>query len=218
VAKTEVFPPTITTGTGGNPISLRDANGELRPQAAAFRVFEVERQGARLVSAREVKSAEAVITWRVHVINRKAAGQRFTVPGTSIRNTDRSIRRNEAKNTDDLSDPANQHLIIDSGVQTADSTSAAPVSLQGAFKGQPVSLGRIFTGAATVRCNIRSGIADTVHSGRALSSAGLGFPCSFVPNETMTPPSESVTAVGYHRPPVMSGSVPSCAHLFSSGS
>jgi hypothetical protein len=172
-----VFPPPIVPGPGGKPRSLRDASGELRPQAARFRVFEVERQGAQLVSAREVTAAEAVISWRVHVVNRKAAAPRFTAPGTSNRNTDPAMRRNGAKNTDDLDDPTNKPLIINAGVHLVDSTSANVVTLQGAFMGVPVTLGRIFTEAATGRLIFvgGTGVSDTVPGGQGLSPLGTDF-------------------------------------------
>src|SRR5713101_7269682 len=111
-----VFPPPITFDGNGQPGSMRDSSGNLRPQAARFRVFEVERVGSELTSAREVLSIEADITWQVNVVNRKAAAPRFVVGGR--RNLDPSKRRNGAKNTDDLSDPANLSLIINPGKVT----------------------------------------------------------------------------------------------------
>src|SRR5262245_39570252 len=76
-----VFPPPVTLDAGGQPHSMRDSSGNLRAQAARFRVFEVERVGSSLTSAREVQSNEADITWQVNVVNRKAAAPRFVVGG-----------------------------------------------------------------------------------------------------------------------------------------
>src|SRR5262249_43661183 len=98
-------PPITTTPATGKPQRLRDASGELRPQAARFRVFEVERQGSAIVSAREIQVAEADISWQVQVINRKGAAPRFVDKTTGHRNTDPAQRRNNAKNTDSLTDP-----------------------------------------------------------------------------------------------------------------
>lgn len=165
------FPPPITMGPNGQPRSMRDANGDLRPQAARFRVFEVERQGAQLTSAREVQAAEADITWQVHVVNRKAAAPRFAV--NNHRNHNPEARRNGAKNTDDLADPVNLALIINPGKQTIGTAAGSPSSaiLTGAFKGQAVQPGQIAIEAATGRLIFvgGKGLSDTVPSGGAFA-------------------------------------------------
>src|SRR3954452_2140750 len=70
------FPPPVTQDAAGAFHSIRDSNGHLLSQAARYSVFEVDRVGAQLVSAREVQSAEADISWQVHVVNQKGAAPR----------------------------------------------------------------------------------------------------------------------------------------------
>lgn len=166
------FPPRITTDADGNLRSLRDANGALRPQAARFRVYEVERQGARLVGAREVRADEADITWRVHVVNRKAAAPRFTDGPQSRRNKNPALRRNGARDTDDLADPTNKPLIINPGKQSVTTTIPGEVILQGMFRQrtEPVVLGRIFTEPSGRLVFVGgAGVSDTFPSGGGLS-------------------------------------------------
>src|SRR5882724_9014464 len=60
----------------------RDNQGNLRPQAARFRVFECVRDAAGLLqSAQEVTALNAIIEWSVHLVNRKAAAQKFLGAG-----------------------------------------------------------------------------------------------------------------------------------------
>ncbi len=172
-----VFPPPITMLPNGLPRSMRDAAGDLRPQAARFRVFEVERAGSTLASAREVTTTEADVTWQVQVVNRKAAAPRFAVGGN--RNLNPAIRRNGAKNTDDLSDPANLPLIINPGKLTVGTDTGSPniATLAGMFRGTVVQLGKISVESATGRLVFvgGKGISDTVPSGLGLSTTPGDF-------------------------------------------
>jgi hypothetical protein len=173
----EVFPPPVTIPAGGKPQSMRDGGGNLRPQAARFRVFEVERSGSTLTSAREVTTAEAEVVWQVHVVNRKAAAPRFAV--ANVRNHNPAARRNGAKNTDDLSDPTNLPLIINPGKVAVGNTAGLPTSanLVGSFKGTVVQLGQIWLEAGTGRLIFvgGKGTSDTVPPGLSLSAASGDF-------------------------------------------
>jgi hypothetical protein len=115
------------------PLDLRRRDGQtnLRGQAARFRVFECERDAAgKLESATEVTADAATIEWGVHLVNRKAAADRFDGGG----------RRNNATGNDAADAP----LIIDSGPQRLASP-ALSVNVAGRFKGVSVPLGRLIT-------------------------------------------------------------------------
>jgi hypothetical protein len=86
-----------------------------------------------------------VITWHVHVVNRKGAAPKFEDPNTGLRNTNPALRRNNAANNNNLDDPTNKPLIINPAKQSVTSADPQPVELKGAFRDQPVSLGRVFT-------------------------------------------------------------------------
>jgi hypothetical protein len=59
------------------PTNYRD-DGALLRQAARFRVFECERDEQQaLISAREVTGKDGAINWTAHLVNRKAAGNKF---------------------------------------------------------------------------------------------------------------------------------------------
>jgi hypothetical protein len=60
------------------PTNYRDDDGALLRQAARFRVFECERDEQQaLISAREVTGKDGAINWTVHLVNRKATGNKF---------------------------------------------------------------------------------------------------------------------------------------------
>lgn len=106
----------------------RDASGVIR-QAAEFRIYRCDRDASgRLTQAEEMTAAKASIKWSVHVANRKAAAPRFNGPG----------RRNNATGND----ATDRALIIDAGSQTV-SNPGDTKSLDGAFQGNAVNLGRI---------------------------------------------------------------------------
>ncbi len=56
------------------PQGFKNAKGEVRKQAARFRVYGYDRKGNVV---REITSAEAEITWEVHLANRKPAWYQF---------------------------------------------------------------------------------------------------------------------------------------------
>jgi L-Lysine epsilon oxidase N-terminal/L-lysine epsilon oxidase C-terminal domain len=118
------------------PLDLRrrDPAGNLLRQAARFRIYQCERNpDGKLASAREVNSGEAQIAWQVHLVNRKAAAERFA-DGQG-----QAGRRNNATGDDN----ADQALIIDPGTKRI-RTGDFPVPLEGGrFQGQAVPLGRL---------------------------------------------------------------------------
>jgi L-Lysine epsilon oxidase N-terminal/L-lysine epsilon oxidase C-terminal domain len=122
----------------GQPPSLyRDNNGELKRQAARFRVFECERDAAgRLVSATEITTERAEIEWTVHLVNRKAAAPNF-LNEMQIVNTDLNNRRNNATGNDDQ----DRDLIIDPGPANIKQPGQVVALDAGKFKGVPVPLG-----------------------------------------------------------------------------
>jgi L-Lysine epsilon oxidase N-terminal/L-lysine epsilon oxidase C-terminal domain len=112
----------------------RDVAGDLLRQAARFRIYQCDRDAAgKLQSAREITAADAQIEWTVHLVNRKAAAERFNVgqPGGG--------RRNNATGNDQ----SDQALIIDPGPKRI-GNGDAPVPLTGGrFKHIDVPLGRL---------------------------------------------------------------------------
>ena len=117
-----------------------------------FRVFECVRDDAgQLQSAVEVQPSDAEVVWTVHVINRKAAAPKFEDPTTNGRNLDPSLRRNHAKNTDDLTDPTNNDLIINPGPKPISSVTPESIPLQGAFRARTVTLGQLMTTTTDTR-------------------------------------------------------------------
>jgi hypothetical protein len=132
----------------GQPIdpARRDAtpNARLKRQAARFRVFSCTRdpQGA-IVGFEELTPDKATITWRVHLVNRKAAAPRFLKGGTV--NTDATFRRNGATGND--ADPFDKSLIIDGGLKALTGQSQPKTLFQGKFEGHDVPLGEMSTDA-----------------------------------------------------------------------
>jgi L-Lysine epsilon oxidase N-terminal/L-lysine epsilon oxidase C-terminal domain len=125
----------VFAGPGSSNASRRDAaTKRLLRQAAEFRVYRCDRDATgALTSAQEVTSADAEITWSVHVANRKAAGRRF-LGGAG--------RRNNSSGDDNT----DRRLIVDAGSQSV-STPGETKSLGGAFDGHPVALGKITVSA-----------------------------------------------------------------------
>jgi hypothetical protein len=117
------------------PDTYRDAGGNLKRQAARFRVLACERDAdGRLTAARELTPEDAEITWMVHLVNRKGAAPNFAKPSGG--------RRNKATGND-AQDAA---LIIDPGPRSVSGRSAPPEFFDtGAFKGVPVPLGDVRT-------------------------------------------------------------------------
>ena len=93
----------------------------------------------------------------------------FEDPNTGMRNTNPALRRNQAANTNDLNDPTNKPLIINPGKQSVSSADPQPIELKGAFRTQPVTLGRIFT----------------QKPGRLIFVGGKGVAASVPPNQSL---------------------------------
>jgi L-Lysine epsilon oxidase N-terminal/L-lysine epsilon oxidase C-terminal domain len=110
--------------------SYRDAEGNIKRQAARFRIYESSfDESGRLVGVREITAAGADIRWTVRMVNRKAAAPTFP-PATNARRNDGETDRSR--------------LVIDSGTQTLSGRNARTV-MTGAFRGQTITLGEIRT-------------------------------------------------------------------------
>lgn len=110
------------------PGVYRDDEGALLRQAARFRVFACERDDRHaLISAREVTPDDGTISWTVHLVNRKAASDKFN-----------GVQRNPGH------DPA--ELVIDPGPRTITGTGGSARFDTGRFRSTPVFLGEIATG------------------------------------------------------------------------
>src|SRR5712671_1534421 len=71
------------TEVNGDPVENFKVAGQVRPQAARFRVYEYADFGAGLVPFREItarSSGVKDIVWTVHVANRKSAFHRYAGP------------------------------------------------------------------------------------------------------------------------------------------
>lgn len=123
------------------PTRYRDGHGALLRQAARFRVFECERDDAdMLISAREITPADGVITWTVHLTNRKAASGKFN-----------AVQRNPG------TDPA--RLVIDPGPRSVSGAGRTARLDTGLFKQTGVFLGELAT-AADGRLHVLGGHGD----------------------------------------------------------
>jgi len=122
---------------GVPPARYRDDNGDLLRQAAQFRVFRCERdERNRLLNAREVAPGEATITWTVHLVNRKAAGEES--PPSRGPTAAKPRNPDEADRT---------QLVIDPGPRTLTGPDQVARFDTGRFKGAVVPLGEIRSGA-----------------------------------------------------------------------
>jgi len=143
----EIFPPIGIARVGTSqeffigpepdtPLDLvrRDPSGNLRRQAARFRVYECDRDATgMLIGAREITADAAHIRWSVHLVNRKAAAREFGGGSTAAR------RRNGASGND----TTDRNLIIDAGNQPIDTPGTRVVLDAGKFKNLSVPLGRL---------------------------------------------------------------------------
>jgi hypothetical protein len=115
------------------PARYRDAQGDLKRQAARFRVFRCERDDrGRLLEATEINRSDVQsLTWTVHLANRKGIARRQygTRPGF----------RNNAS----CDDGQNRHLIIDPGPRSVSAPSGRARFDTGMFRSTPVFLGEI---------------------------------------------------------------------------
>ena len=116
---------------GSPPAQYRDPEGNLKRQAAHFRVFECERDDQnQLQSAIEVTLETAQIRWIVHLANRKGVARRRYI---------KPAYRNWARNDD----TADQALIIDPGERTVSAPGVSASFDTGKFRSTPVDLGAI---------------------------------------------------------------------------
>ena len=128
---------------GNPPTQYRDATGNLKRQAARFRLFQCERDhtNGRLLQAAEITPDQGTIAWQVHLVNRKAAALAFLNDQGDI-NTDPNRRRNRATG----SDSTDRDLIIDPGSRSVIGSNQDPALFDtGKFKGTTVPLGEIRT-------------------------------------------------------------------------
>lgn len=109
----------------------KDTHGRIKRQAARFRLFGYDARGKLLG---EITAKQALITWTVHVANKKAAWRTFdglkkNTPWRNATVTDRS------------------RLSIDPGPCSLTGTAQAAEFFGGQFLGEPVTLGEMRTDA-----------------------------------------------------------------------
>lgn len=135
-------------GGAENRVEKYKAAGRIKRQAARFRIWEYDRAAdGTLTPVREVTAADAVIEWRVELVNRKAAGMRIVAiddPGGLPRrvlvpgNTPRNPGLAEADLV--IRDPRERKV-------SGKNQPAVPFD-QGKFLGKTVYLGELRTDAA----------------------------------------------------------------------
>lgn len=127
--------------------AFRNAQGELKRQAARFRVYATLKSGAVV----ELTADDATITWRVQLANLKAGWYRFTTAMDLPRNLAvTSTRRNPdvGLNDVDVGFLARAALDITPSPQRISGRSQAGVAFDdGTFFGKPVYLGELRTDA-----------------------------------------------------------------------
>jgi len=109
---------------------FRDVEGRIKRQAARFRLFGYDSRG-RVV--KEITSADAEVTWTVHLANSKAEWVKFQGPKSR---TNQTLRRNPTV-TDRTT------LIIDPGPRSISGRNQSAKFDTGAFMGALVELGEI---------------------------------------------------------------------------
>jgi hypothetical protein len=118
------------------PGGYKDASGAIKRQAARFRIYGLDAKGQVV---KEITSADATITWRVHVANAKAAWYCYNtaldLPGALP-----TPRRNPAY----VGDQRTQ-LVVDPGAKTISGINQCAPLDGGTFLGVPVSLGKLHT-------------------------------------------------------------------------
>jgi hypothetical protein len=117
-------------GAGSAPATYKDAAGRVKRQAVRFRIFGFD---ADDVPVAELTSAEAQITWTVHLVNRKGAADGFA----------RKTRRNSG-----IPDERRSELVIDPGprqITGRDTTGEQYRFGGGTFLGAEVELGEVRT-------------------------------------------------------------------------
>jgi hypothetical protein len=131
--------PEIPYPTAPPKGGYRDAQGRLKRQAARFRVYGYDRSG-KVVA--ELTAANAEITWKVHVANKKGAWYDFDfaldLPEAA---NERSARRNS-----NIQGKDRDRLIIDPGPREVSGRNQRSQPFDtGAFLGSPVYLGELRT-------------------------------------------------------------------------
>jgi hypothetical protein len=110
----------------------KDAKGRIKRQAARFRLFGYDAKG-KLV--KEITSKDALITWTVHVANKKAAWRTFE-----------GVSKTAPWRNADVSDRSS--LVIDPGPYSIVGPKQSAEMFGGQFLGTPVALGEVRTDAA----------------------------------------------------------------------
>ena len=123
----------VPSPAGSPPAHYRDSAGDLKRQAARFRVFACRRdEKRRLLEATELTlDAVRSITWTVHLVNRKGTARRQYHSGPGFRNH---------ATQDDVAD---RDLIIDPGPRTVSTPGERRVFDTGKFRSTTVPLGEI---------------------------------------------------------------------------
>jgi L-Lysine epsilon oxidase N-terminal/L-lysine epsilon oxidase C-terminal domain len=159
-------PPTVPGGTPERPArhvgDFRTAKGEIKRQAARFRVYAHMKDGM----VQEVTSASATIEWRVVVANLKAGWYEFNQAMDLGALSTVAKRRNLELN---LKSGERQRLDIVPSPRTVSGPNAGPVTFDdGSFWGKSVDLGvlrtdaqgrLIFLGGAGKAESFRKGVA-----------------------------------------------------------
>jgi hypothetical protein len=157
VSKMQIYPPLGIARVGNSsefflaselpgqaPVpanGFKDDEGKVKKQAALFRVYALDDDGQPI---KEITSADgAVISWRVHVANRKAGWYQFMnaldLPGQAIPGP----RRNSSVSGDER-----KKLIIDPGPRNISGSNISGSAYkfdEGKFYDQPVPLGEVRT-------------------------------------------------------------------------
>jgi L-Lysine epsilon oxidase N-terminal/L-lysine epsilon oxidase C-terminal domain len=118
---------------GSPPANYRDCAGNLKRQAARFRVFACRRdENRKLMEAAELTlNAAHSITWTVHLVNRKGTARRQYQSGPGFRN---------GPTQDEVGD---RELVIDPGPRTVRTPGDRGVFDTGRFRSTTVPLGEI---------------------------------------------------------------------------
>lgn len=130
------------------PDASYKVGGRIKRQGARFRIYEYAvLEGETRTHVREITAAEATIEWEVHLVNRKAAANKFSLPG----------KRNAEVPADER-----HKLVIDAGPQRISGRSQKMKSLSGSFSIK----------TATLDVGLGDLLTDT--AGRLIVLGGLG--------------------------------------------
>lgn len=140
-SKTDYFigpeaPGEVPQPAGG----FKDERGRIKRQAARFRIYGLNKQGR---AVREITSADAEITWRVHLANRKAGWYQFN----NAMDLGQYALESRYRNQDVLGDERRK-LIVDPGPRTISGNGTGGDEYRfdsGEFLGKKVYLGELRT-------------------------------------------------------------------------